>query len=718
MSSKYIRISIVLLFVLALAIPSNAQSAPSEAGIPPYPGAPLCPTHNDTIWHALWDDQRGCHYNHTHNDNPAQADFLFGAAGAAWGQSISYPFMTANENNAMGHTGYKYDVNLGQGLDCPQDGYDYLNPDPNCIEAFRVQYHDVGGNAHMVKRFHSYYMEVQVQSRDDKVTGIVQFGGYADFGCLHGSYKEFFVPLPGIDPVNSNGQSVCGTSQSLDLDPYRSTRTVEEIANIRAKGSDNMATWTSHDRYGYNKFGYFFFRTLDTWGGMDKNDPYTDQFVCAGQPNCRYNNSVANVFTVAVIIPSSLDTDGDGIVNYTGYTDLKGNIAQGCTAPSANCVPLKIVNAPVGMAVWKPGGGIRPTGEVIDDFDIYFNGQPSGWIEFPGGAMPPMSPMPTNTPPSSGPFVSTEVNPSSLSIGGTGLVSVRLNNAPVEGYKSAEFLCTYNAGYGASLVEVSNIAAANLFGADSAVAVHDPQNGSFIVAIAGTNGNKATTSGPVFTFNVKGLQAGQSMIQCAARVSKGDNVPIDLASTGASLTILGVEPSPTPFGFPTLPPDGSPQPTTTNTPLESPTPTASFTPLPTPDGLLTGHVIASKAVTVSLFDANNVVITSVVANPDGTFSLTALAGNYTVVALSSGFLSHQGSAIITAGNTTGRPTISLLAGDIDGNNVIDQFDALTIGMSYNTVTPSAADLNNDGTINFLDLELLAENYRKTGPSAW
>jgi hypothetical protein len=64
------------------------------------------------------------------------------------------------------------------------------------------------------------------------------------------------------------------------------------------------------------------------------------------------------------------------------------------------------------------------------------------------------------------------------------------------------------------------------------------------------------------------------------------------------------------------------------------------------------------------------------------------------------------------------PTTSLLAGDVDSNNVIDQFDALTIGMSYNTATPAAADLNNDGTINVLDLELLAENYRETGPVVW
>jgi len=50
--------------------------------------------------------------------------------------------------------------------------------------------------------------------------------------------------------------------------------------------------------------------------------------------------------------------------------------------------------------------------------------------------------------------------------------------------------------------------------------------------------------------------------------------------------------------------------------------------------------------------------------------------------------------------------------------VIDQFDALTIGMSYNSATPSEADLNNDGIINVLDLERLAGNYRKSAPQPW
>jgi len=160
----------------------------------------------------------------------------------------------------------------------------------------------------------------------------------------------------------------------------------------------------------------------------------------------------------------------------------------------------------------------------------------------------------------------------------------------------------------------------------------------------------------------------------------------------------------------------------TSTPVESPTPTftalPTFTSTPLPDGTLTGHVLASKPVLVSLYDAGSNLITSVPANPDGTFSLTAPAGTYTVTATAEGYLGAQGSAILNPGSTTTKPVISLLAGDIDGNNVIDQFDALTIGINYNTSTPVSADLNNDGIINVLDLELLAQNYRETGPSVW
>jgi len=422
------------------------------------------------------------------------------------------------------------------------------------------------------------------------------------------------------------------------------------------------------------------------------------------------------------------------------------------------------------------------------------------------------------------PSATITLNPTNLNVGETAVVTIGLNNVPATGYTSAEFMCAYNV----SLVQVSNIVVGELFGADAAAAINDPQNGSFIVAIAGSNGNKATTSGPAFTFNAEGLQAGQASIGCIVRVSKGDNVLNELPSTTATLTIIGSAPTatltstPTPFESPTatstpepggtptetstpepggtptgtstLEPGGTPTetstpepggtptetstpepgetptetstpepggtptetstpepggtptetstpepggtptetstpepggtPTETSTPEPGGTPTETSTPVesptatPIPDATLNGQVFAGKPVAVGLYDGDGVLVTSVVANEDGTFSLTAPAGTYTIFAASSGFLGAQGSVTLVAGTTTTQPTITLLAGDIDNNNVIDQFDAITIGINYNASAPTSADLNNDGIINVLDLELLAQNYRETGPLTW
>jgi hypothetical protein len=366
------------------------------------------------------------------------------------------------------------------------------------------------------------------------------------------------------------------------------------------------------------------------------------------------------------------------------------------------------------------------------------------------------------------PGVVTTITPGTLNVGETAVATVSLTNVPVEGYTSAEFTCTYNP----SLVSVGTPVATTLFGADPVAVLNGPQNGSFIFAIAGSNGNKATTSGSAFTFSVTGLVAGTSPIECDARVSKGDNILTDIASTGTSVTVTGTGPTATftPVVSPTatsLTPVGPPATATSLTPVVSPTatsltpvgPTATatsltpvvetatptlmvtatatlpaetatptitstpvasptFTSTPLPNGNLNGEVIASKPVTVGLYDGTNTLVTSVTANLDGTFSLSAPAGTYTLRATAAGFLSAQGTVTLTSSNTVTQPTVSLLAGDIDSNAVIDQFDALTIGMSYNTATPAAADLNNDNVINVLDLELLAQNYRETGPTAW
>lgn len=270
--------------------------------------------------------------------------------------------------------------------------------------------------------------------------------------------------------------------------------------------------------------------------------------------------------------------------------------------------------------------------------------------------------------------VSTEATSTNLTVGEATTVSVGLNEVPPEGYASAEFTCTYDP----TLVSVSDIVITDLFGTDPATAIYDPQDGNLIVAIAGSNGQKATTSGTAFTFTATSLQVGQATVSCSARVSLGDDGLTDLPASSTVITISDV----------------------------------------VQEGTLNGQVLANKAVTVNLYNPDATLAGTVAANPDGTFSMTAPAGSYTVEATASGYLSAEGPAAITEGNTTTMPTISLLAGDIDGNGVIDQLDAMTIGMNYNAAAPDAADLNGDGIINVLDLELLAANYRQTGPTAW
>ena len=288
----------------------------------------------------------------------------------------------------------------------------------------------------------------------------------------------------------------------------------------------------------------------------------------------------------------------------------------------------------------------------------------------------------------SGPYTSV-LAPSSLNVGDVGLVTIYLGNTPPEGYTSAEFMCNYSDN-----LEVSNIVVKELFGENPAIAINNPQSSDFIVAIAGSSLQRATTSGVAFTFEITGLSAGEAHIECPASISRGDGILTAIESIGASLTVLD---SPSPMSAESAAVSSASQNKSTSTSTSA----------------LTGQVSANKPVTINLYDTNNALIASGFVNSDGLFSLFVPAGTYTAVAEANGFLKSQYLVTLIEGDSGINLNINLLAGDIDQNNVIDQFDAMTIGMSYNTSSLAAADLNGDGIVNILDLVLLAENYRAT-----
>ncbi len=409
------------------------------------------------------------------------------------------------------------------------------------------------------------------------------------------------------------------------------------------------------------------------------------------------------VFTSTSSIPSSTPVPTDtptptSIVVPTNTPVFTSTPVSSATpistdTPAPTSTPV-FTNTPLSTDTPTPTGTLIPTNTPIPSLTAVFTNTPiatSTPVSFTNTPTPintfvfTSTPFTTGTPVILEPYVLTSSNPSSINMGDTSQVMVSLNNIPAQGYTSAEFTCTYDP----ALVEVSNISVWDLFGTDAVSGVFGPQNGSFILGIAGSNGNKATTSGIAFTFNAKGLQGGQTVIECKARVSEGLNVLQNILSIPSNFTIAGI----------------------------IPTPTVAATSVPTSASLI-GQVLASKLVTIRLYNPDNSIAASTTSNPDGTFSITAPGGTYTVVATAEGFLSAQGSVTLVNGNISSKPVVSLIAGDIDNNGVINQLDALTVGMNYNNTTPVAADLNNDGVINVLDLGILAENYGASGALAW
>lgn len=273
--------------------------------------------------------------------------------------------------------------------------------------------------------------------------------------------------------------------------------------------------------------------------------------------------------------------------------------------------------------------------------------------------------------PSTDPNATIVFNPATIFPDETSEGSVYLNNVPASGYASAEFTCSYDP----TLISISNITQSGLFGTDPVVIVNGPADGSFLFAIAGSNGQKATTSGEVFSFTATGLAVGEAEVDCVVKVSSGGALQT-IESTPTTLSILE------------------------------------------PFGIIEGTVTANESVTVTLYDEQDVEVNSTTVDANGFFTFEVAPGTYLIRATAEGFLPAEGDPPVFSGITTQMQDISLISGDIDGNGVIDQFDALTIGMNYNASNVPVADLNNDGIINVLDLEILAANYRANGSLNW
>jgi hypothetical protein len=109
-----------------------------------------------------------------------------------------------------------------------------------------------------------------------------------------------------------------------------------------------------------------------------------------------------------------------------------------------------------------------------------------------------------------------------------------------------------------------------------------------------------------------------------------------------------------------------------------------------------------------------------VTKPDGSYEVTGIIslGQYVVAATMPGYLGAQGhSEIAAVGETKNLPTVTLLAGDLNGDGAVNLFDLVLLCSAFGKVDAAgqSSDLNADGAVNLFDLVLVGNNLDRKGP---
>lgn len=420
MSLKYTSVPLVLLFLLVLGYsPVNIQPVVAEGSqneatgaMAPNPGAPKCPTHDPNKWHPLWDESRGCYYDHEHGDNPAKADSVFGPAGSWWNQgnggNIGVPWATSEMENSHKHPMAKYYVRVQGGYKpFPNCGIsaetDNSNngTNNNCIKAVRLLSHGGSNPMEALTRNHSMAIEVYITSKKSNYSkgGILRMGSWLDFGKLQAEFYSTQHKRPGGSVTFPGGMTMEFTADTPEIfgqlggEPYWFMTLNTSIARYRTSQYPDSAgeQWSSNevgpssladcapfpvgDQCG-NRHVHIAIRSFDSFALLrpapNVNSP---NYICPKlmPANCTYNGATRSLKELAIWIKPSWDSlDGvkDGYVTYSGYTDRWQRMRPegACSQIGVDCIPIMMENVPVGYAASRYNVGLL--GKDVTDYDV------------------------------------------------------------------------------------------------------------------------------------------------------------------------------------------------------------------------------------------------------------------------------------------------------------------------------------------------------------
>ena len=410
-----------------------SPTTPSQ-GNQPFLSAPLCldsgASHNNSLFHTLWDGVRGCHYDHEHGQNPFTPEVAamfpgFDLRALIGGVGVGHTNPSSEMENTHKHGGFDWNVQLK---------YPNQSAVTNQCGGFEgaatggdgsvIQFHGFGDYAIEAEaRIHSTVALLrQCRSSNPTDYGYLFINQLQDYGQRVSPYQGdvntgVMLPYPNqpVPAYDTRGG------------PYLSFLCIDLVSPFdshcraglqQAQNNNAQSTWTSKPTHGGHSDSSPRFKILwrvrDTYREIHMDNwpfatyPFEFLWLCTSDggatfnpAGCRYNNTTTQVQEIAGTIPNTWDNlagwDSNptvGRITAQGFLDFSGNINPDCTAPGQNCFPIKMVNVFTGtygsVLVFSFGKGTNVVSS-LPERDIYFCGTvvcsetspgavPSGWI--------------------------------------------------------------------------------------------------------------------------------------------------------------------------------------------------------------------------------------------------------------------------------------------------------------------------------------------------
>jgi hypothetical protein len=369
---RFIGILRFLILVILLLVTSASSAAAPLNSVEPFIGSPLCPTHDSTVFHTLWNSEEGCHYDHEHGTNPftPETELVFaGIQDFIGGVQIGHTNPSSPIENTVKHGGFKWHVMLSNPHGCVGgfEGAAY------CISSAVIQYHNFGDYSHEME--HSIHSAVAFLTVCDPALpldcGELRTAQHLEFGQRIVPYQGTVIPYPNNFVPAYPSQS--GQYFSIGcIDPILPVvpQCRKDIPFIVSRKINADSIWTSKItstqpnpiRPPGSTILKILFRVRDTYQVFDWNDfeyPFTFRWICGDSSynpaGCRYTNSTSNIHEVAGTIPTTWDNlEGfdlnllPGRITADGFTDRFGTLDLTCTEANETCFPIKMTNMFVG----------------------------------------------------------------------------------------------------------------------------------------------------------------------------------------------------------------------------------------------------------------------------------------------------------------------------------------------------------------------------------